>query len=40
MASRTPLSLREIGELMWRAPVQRALFMEGVAKIEGFEAAP
>jgi len=34
MASRTPLSLREMGEIMWRAPAQRALFMEGVAKIE------
>jgi len=35
MSTRTPLSLRELGEQMWRAPAQRALFMEGVAKIEG-----
>jgi hypothetical protein len=35
MATRTPLSLREMGEIMWRAPAQRALFMEAVAKIEG-----
>jgi adenylate cyclase len=34
MSTRTPLSLRELGEQMWRAPAQRALFMEGVAKIE------
>jgi adenylate cyclase len=34
MSTRTPLSLRELGEQMWRAPAQRALFMEGVEKIE------
>ena len=31
----TPLSIREMGEQMYRAPAQRALFLEGVAKIEG-----
>jgi adenylate cyclase len=35
LASHTALGLREIGEVMWRAPAQRALFMAGVAKIEG-----
>jgi adenylate cyclase len=34
LTAHTPLSLREIGEMMWRAPAQRALFMEGAAKIE------
>jgi adenylate cyclase len=35
MSTRTQLSLRELGVQMWRAPAQRALFMEGVDKIEG-----
>lgn len=35
MALRTPLSAREMGEQMYRAPAQRALFLEGVAQIEG-----
>ncbi len=37
LAQHTPLSAREMGEQMYRAPAQRALFLEGVAKIEGGE---
>ena len=35
LAIRTPMTIREMGEQMYRAPAQRALFLEGVAKIEG-----
>lgn len=35
LALHTPLTAREMGEQMYRAPAQRALFLEGVAKIEG-----
>ncbi|HEY2708487.1 MAG TPA: TIR domain-containing protein [Caulobacteraceae bacterium] len=34
LADHTPLGIREMGEQMYRAPAQRALFLEGVAKIE------
>jgi adenylate cyclase len=39
LATRTPMTLREIGEQMWRAPAQRALFLKGVARIEAAEAS-
>jgi adenylate cyclase len=35
LSLQTPLTIREMGEKMYRAPAQRALFLEGVAKIEG-----
>jgi adenylate cyclase len=34
MAAHTPLTLNEMGAQMYRAPAQRALFLEGVARIE------
>jgi predicted Zn-dependent protease len=35
MSHRTTLTVREMGEQMYRAQAQRTLFLEGVAKIEG-----
>jgi len=34
MAERTPMTIREMGAQMYRAPAQRTLFLEGVAGLE------
>ncbi|HVN02448.1 MAG TPA: tetratricopeptide repeat protein, partial [Caulobacteraceae bacterium] len=34
MSRCTPMSLREMGAQMYRAPAQRTLFLEGVASLE------
>ncbi|HEY2359205.1 MAG TPA: TIR domain-containing protein [Phenylobacterium sp.] len=40
MSLRTSMTIREMGEQMYRAPAQRALFLEGVALLEAAATSP